>query len=334
MIKAGQTGLNPLKARKIELMYVEMSKDQQGVAEGSDKIILSGGSGMVGMAVRTRLESSGTSVLRLVRRASGEPNEVRWDPAMSPPLADSSPLEGCSAAIHLSGASIAGRRWTKRYKREVIASRVDSTRALAQMLAGLKQPPRTLIVASAVGIYGDRSNELLDESSSPGTGFLPDVCKRWEAAAQPARDAGIRVVHTRFGVVLGQGSGALGKMLPIFKLGLGGRLGAGRQWMSWVSLEDVVRAICFCLEHATIAGPVNVCSPNPVRNSDFTRTLARQLHRPALFPAPRFALRLAFGQMADEALLASAAVHPRKLLSAGFAFTHPALTEALEAALG
>jgi hypothetical protein len=315
-------------------MYVEMSKDAQGVAEESEKIVLSGASGMLGTALRAGLTSDRRHVLQLVRRIARGPDELSWDPKAASPIPDSTALDGASAVIHLSGASVAGRRWTKSYKREIIASRVDTTRALAQLLAGLKQPPKTFVVASAIGIYGNRSNELLDESSSPGTGLLPDVCKQWEAAAKLARDAGIRVIHARFGVVLGQGTGALGKMLPIFRLGLGGRLGSGRQWMSWVSLEDAVGAICFVLDTPSVAGPVNVCSPNPIRNADFTRALARHLGRPAPFPAPAFALRLLFGQMADEALLASEAVHPRKLLAAGFDFAQPTLGEALEAALG
>lgn len=314
-------------------MYVEMSKYRERVVETSEKIVLSGSSGMLGSALGSRLIEQGRAVVQLVRRPARAPDELTWDPANDPAVADPVALDGCSAAIHLSGASVAGRRWTKSYKRQIIASRVDTTRALARVLAGLNPPPQTLVVASAVGIYGTRADELLDESSAPGRGFLPDVCKQWEEAAGPARDAGIRVVHARFGVVLGQGTGALGKMLPIFRLGLGGPLGSGRQWMSWISLEDTVRAILFSLEHPALTGPVNVCSPNPVRNAEFTRVLARRLHRPALFPAPRFALRLMFGQMADEALLASEAVQPRKLLRAGFDFAHPTLPEALASAL-
>ncbi len=314
------------------LMYVEMSKDPQRVVELPDKIVISGASGMLGNALVSRLEAERVSVLRFVRRPA-RTNEMRWNPKADPPVADPPSLEGIGAAIHLSGASIAGRRWTKKYKRELIASRVDSTRAISQLLASLSRPPRTLIVASATGIYGSRGDELLDESSAPGTGFLADLCRKWEAAAQPARDAGIRVVHARLGIVLGHGAGALSKMLPIFRLGLGGRLGSGRQWVSWVSLEDVVNAIHFALANPGVSGPMNVVSAHPVKNADFTRALAREVHRPAIFPAPAFALRLFLGQMADDALLSSAAVHPRKLLSAGFEFAHPQLPEALAAAL-
>jgi uncharacterized protein (TIGR01777 family) len=228
---------------------------------------------------------------------------------------------------------VAAHRWTTAYRHEMRTSRVDSTRALAQTLAGLRRPPRTLVVASAVGIYGDRGEEVLDETSAPGTSFLADLCRQWEEAARPAAEAGIRVVHPRFGVVLGRGPGALAKMLPVFRMGLGGRLGSGRQWMSWISLEDTVAAILFALETPWLAGAVNVVSPNPVRNAEFTRALARHVHRPAVLPVPAFALRLALGQMADEALLASARVIPAKLLSAGFKFAYPTLDGALAAAL-
>jgi uncharacterized protein (TIGR01777 family) len=189
-----------------------------------------------------------------------------------------------------------------------------------------------MLVASAIGIYGNRGDELLDESSAPGSGFMAELCEQWEAAAQPARDAGIRVVHLRFGVVLGPG-GALTRVTPIFRLGLGGPLGSGRQWMSWISLSDAVAAILFALDTPTLTGPVNLTAPNPVTNAEFTRALARRLHRPAIFPVPAFALRIALGQMADEALLASARVLPARLTQAGFQFQHPTVEDALAAAL-
>lgn len=315
-------------------MIVQMSKDSDSVAEQSNKIVLSGASGMLGAALRRCLAQRGMPVLQLVRRTPAEKNELSWNPAADTVVTDPEPLEGCSAAIHLSGASVAGHRWTAGYKDQLATSRVSSTRALAGLLAGLRRPPHTFIVASAIGIYGDRGDELLDESSAPGTGFLAHLCVQWEQAARPAEEAGIRVVHTRFGVVLGRGPGALEKMLPIFRLGIGGRLGSGRQWMSWVSLDDTSGAILFALENRELIGPVNVTAPNPITNAEFTRVLAKQLHRPALVPAPAFALRLAFGQMADEALLASALVAPAKLLGTGFRFTHPTLPEALAAALG
>lgn len=212
-------------------------------------------------------------------------------------------------------------------------SRVESTRSLANSLANLCQPPQALLVASATGIYGDRGDEVLDECSGPGKGFLADLCREWEGAAQAAVKAGIRVVHLRLGVVVGPGAGALGKMLPIFRLGLGGRLGSGRQWMSWISLTDAVAAILFALETPSLRGPVNLSSPQPVTNAEFTRALGMAVHRPAFLPAPALALRLALGQMADEALLASARAVPTRLTDSGFRFMHPAINGALAAAL-
>jgi hypothetical protein len=288
---------------------------------------------MLGSALRKALAAGNASVLQLVRRQAGA-GQLAWNPSAASPFADTAPIEGALAAIHLSGASIAAHRWTPAYKHELAASRVDSTRALATALAPMRRPPQTLVVASAVGFYGNRGDELLTEASPPGLGFLPEVCELWEEAARPAAEAGIRVVHTRFGVLINPGPGALEKMLPIFRLGLGGTLGNGRQWMSWVSLTDAIAAIQFALETPDLAGPVNVTSPNPVTNEQFTKALARQLHRPAVLPAPAFALRLALGQIADEGLLASARAIPAKLTRAGFQFAHPRLEEALAAVLG
>ena len=292
---------------------------------------------MLGTAVRLALAGRGAQLLQLVRGNPVAPEQLRWNPAASPSIADTEPLEGLEAAIHLSGASVAAHRWTAAYKREIRASRVESTQALAAALAGLRQPPKTLLVASATGIYGNRGDDLLDERSSPGTGFLADLCREWEAAAGPAAEAGIRVVHLRFGVVLGPGAGALAKMLPLFRLGVGGRLGSGHQWMSWISLADAVAAVLFALGSnsaaSTLASPVNLTAPAPVTNAEFTRALGRAVHRPAILPAPAFALRLALGQMADEALLSSARVFPARLINAGFQFAHPNLEAALAAAL-
>lgn len=288
---------------------------------------------MLGAALRRALTARAMPVFQLVRRAPAADTQLQWNPSLSSPIGDPAALEGCLAAIHLSGASVAGKRWTAAYRREMADSRVNSTRALAKLLGGLRQPPRTLLVASAVGIYGNRGDELLDETSPAGSGFLADVCRQWEAAAQPAAKAGIRVVHLRFGVVLGPGHGALEHMLPLFRMGLGGRLGNGQQWMSWISLTDAVAAVLFALETPALAGPVNLTAPQPVTNAEFTRTLAGQLRRPAFLPAPAFALRLALGQMADEALLASARAIPARLTAAGFRFTHATVGEALKAAL-
>jgi len=285
---------------------------------------------MLGSALLVALAERKTELIQLVRREPGGREELRWDPRSASPIAQPEVLEGLDAAIHLSGANLAAHRWTPEYLHEVTASRVDSTRALATMLSGLRQPPQSLLIASAVGIYGNRGDEVLDESSAAGSGFLADLCRAWEAAAAPARQTRIRIVHLRFGVVLARSSGALAQMLPIFRLGLGGRLGSGKQWMSWISLADLVRSTLFLLDSPSLSGPVNLTSPQPVTNAEFTRALARRLHRPAIFPAPAFALRLAFGPMADEALLSSTRAVPRKLLDAGFLFAHPAIEGALE----
>jgi hypothetical protein len=297
------------------------------------KILVSGGSGLLGTALRQALAARGAEVLQMVRRQPVSGEEVKWDPEAPSPVADLGALEGATVAIHLSGSNVAGHRWTPAFKQEIRRSRAESTRALANMLAGLRQPPQTLLVASACGIYGDRKDEILDEQSLPGKGFLAEICQEWEAAALPAVEAGIRVVHLRFGVVLTPGGGALGKMLPLFRLGLGGRLGSGKQWMSWISLADAVAAILFAMDAASLAGPLNLTAPEPVTNAQFTRALARAVHRPAILPAPAIALRIFVGEMANEALLASERAVPAKLIAAGFQFAHPTVDEALAAVL-
>ncbi len=289
---------------------------------------------MLGAAIRSALMKEKAELVQLVRRSPAGNKELQWSPEAASAFADVGVLEGFSAAVHLSGASLAGRRGTPERKREMAASRIISTQALADALAGLRQPPKALLVASAIGIYGNRGDEVLDETSAPGKGYLAEVCREWEEVAQPAIDAGIRVVNLRFGVVLGRDGGALAHMLPIFRLGLGGRLGSGRQWMSWIALPDVVSAVLFALRTPDVNGPVNLVSPHPVTNAGFTRALGRQLHRPAIVPAPAFALRMAFGEMADAALLSSARVLPRKLLDAGYRFGQPELQPALAEILG
>ena len=288
---------------------------------------------MLGRAIHSALTGGGGQVIQLVRRESSSQKELRWDIGAVPPIAQPEMLEGATAAIHLSGSSVAGRRWTPAYKQEMVDSRVNSTRALATTLSGLRQPPKVLLVASAIGFYGSRGDEILDEDCPAGTGFGAAMCQAWEAAAKPAVDAGIRVVNLRFGVVLGPGEGAMAQMVPPFRIGLGGRLGSGRQWMSWIGLADTVAAVQFVMENPKLAGPVNVTSPNPATNAEFTRALARQLKRPALFPVPEFAVRVMFGQISREVLLASLRVVPRKLLDTGFRFMHPAIDEALREAL-
>lgn len=312
------------------------------------KCLLSGASGLLGSAIRSSLLASGAEVLQLVRKPPAMPGQMQWNPSADPPPANIEPdtgrLSGLDAAIHLSGASVAAHRWTSAYRREMWTSRIDSTSALSRLLAGLPRPPRTVLVASATGFYGDRGDDLLDEDSSPGAGFLADLCREWEEAASPAIDAGIRVTHMRFGVVLSSRGGALERMLPAFRIGMGGRLGSGRQWMSWVHLDDAVAAVRFILEKSQVAdaqpaapsltGPVNITSPHPVTNAEFTRALAARLRRPAIMPVPAFVLRLFVGSMADEALLASQRVLPKRLAQAGFRFTRATIDEALAASLG
>lgn len=296
-------------------------------------VLLSGASGFLGTALRRALAAQQRPVYQLVRRAASQPEQIAWNPAARPPLENAAALEGCGAVFHLSGASIAGRRWTAAYRQELTTSRVDTTRALAETLAGLRTRPTVLVAASAVGIYGNCSDEILDESSHPGSGFLADLCRSWEEATLSAEEAGIRVVHARFGLVFNKTGGALSKLLPLFRAGLGGHVGSGRQWMSWISRDDAVASLLFAADSAAMRGAMNVTAPEPVTNAIFTQALARQLHRPAVLPAPAFALRLAFGQMADETLLASQRAVPAALLSAGFRFAHPTLEDALVAAL-
>jgi uncharacterized protein (TIGR01777 family) len=288
---------------------------------------------MLGTALRETLAGRGATVLQLVRRPPAAPNQFQWDPPSAAKLSCPEVFENLTAAIHLSGANLADKRWSSSYKREMVESRVGSTRALAASLARLSRPPKMLLVASAVGFYGSRGDEMLDETSTQGSGFLPDLCRQWESAAEAAATAGIRVLHLRFGMVLAPGQGALARLLPIFQLGLGGEIGNGRQYMSWISLSDLVSAVLFLLEKEDANGPYNLTSPNPLTNAQFTRLLAAQLHRPAFFSVPAFAARIALGQMADEALLASTRAYPGRLTAAGFQFTHPSLVHALPALL-
>src|SRR5918994_3329560 len=252
-------------------------------------VLISGATGLIGSALAQELKAGGHSKTRLTRSPKGE-NDVRWDPDAG--TIDGS-LAGTEAVVHLAGESIAEGRWTASKKERIMESRKKGTRLLAEAIAGLPTPPRVMVSASAVGYYGDRGNELLREDSGPGSDFLAEVCKAWEAAADPAREAGIRVVHPRFGIVLSPKGGALGTTLPIFKLGGGGRIGGGRQWWSWVALDDVVGAIVHALEDDSVEGPVNVGSPNPLTNAEYTRTLGKVLNRPTFFAAPAPAIRLA-----------------------------------------
>ena len=292
-------------------------------------MLVSGASGLMGRRLTASLAADGVPVLRLVRRAAAAPEELGRRAMPGGGVEPSERLEGLAAAVHLSGANIAARRWSAAWKREMWQSRVGSTRVLAEALAQRKRPPAVLVCASAIGFYGDRGDAVLDEDAARGEGFFPELCAAWEEAARPAVEAGMRVVHLRLGIVLSRGEGALGRMLPLFRVGLGGRLGSGRQWMSWVNEADAVRAFRFAMEASGLRGAVNVVSPQPVTNREFTRELARAVGRPALFPAPAMTLRLAFGEMADAALLASARVVPRRLEQAGFRFEQATLDEAL-----
>ncbi len=257
--------------------------------------------------------------------ASGE-RQIAWDPAR--PLAPEL-VSGFDAVIHLSGESIVGR-WTEAKKKRIRESRVLATRNLSEALAKAKQHPRVLISGSAIGFYGDRGDEILREDSSSGTGFLPEVCCEWEAATQAASAAGIRVVYIRTGIVLSSRGGALQKMLLPFRLGLGGKTGSGRQWMSWIEMDDMVRAALWILNHDSLSGAVNMVAPNPVTNAEFTKTFAAVLSRPAIFSMPAFAVRLVFGEMGKETLLGSQRVEPAKLIASGYAFQQPDLRQALE----
>jgi len=295
-------------------------------------IAVSGTSGFVGGALVGSLRAQGANVKRLVRSQPRDPQaDLLWDPAA--PL-DPVALEGLDAVVHLAGESIAGVRWTAAKKARIRDSRVLGTRHLATALAQCAKRPRVLVCASAIGFYGNRGAEVLREDSAPGSGFLADVCREWEAAAQPARDAGIRVVHLRFGMVASPTGRALKQMLPPFKMGVAGRLGSGRQYMSWISLDDVVGAIEHTLVTDSLAGPVNAVAPDSITNAAFTRTLGAVLHRPTIFPVPEFVLRILLGEMGEEILLASQRVEPVRLLASGYKFKHPQLRGALEEMLG
>lgn len=295
------------------------------------RIAITGATGFLGRALARSLTADGWSVVPVVRRRTGD-GQALWDPAAG--TIEATALAGVEAVVHLAGESIAGSRWTAARKRAIRDSRVGSTRLLATALAALDPPPAVLVSASAVGIYGDRGDEILTEASPPGTGFLPDLAVAWEAAAAPAAQAGIRVVHPRFGIVLAPSGGALAEMLPFFRAGLGGPIGDGRQWMSWLTRDEAVAIIRFAIETPALRGPVLAVSPNPVTNRDFATALGAALHRPALLPVPAFALRLRFGELADAALLASHRAVPAALEAAGYRFQHPELRAALRLVLG
>jgi uncharacterized protein (TIGR01777 family) len=301
------------------------------------RVLVSGATGFIGSALVASLRAEGHTVHRVVRRSPG-PGDALWsgsDGGLDLSRLPGATLDGLDAAVHLAGESIAGGRWTARRREELLESRTATTRALAGALAACDRPPAVLVSGSAVGFYGSRADEWLDEGSPAGDGFLAELCRRWEEATSPAVDAGIRVVRLRTGIVLGPGGGALAPMLRLFRSGLGGRLGSGRQWTSWISLEDQVAVIAKAITDEALVGPVNATAPQPVTNGELTRALGRAVSRPAFLRVPATALRLVLGrELADQLLLASQRVRPLRLEAAGYPFIHPTIDEALRVAVG
>jgi hypothetical protein len=297
------------------------------------RVAVSGSGGLIGAEVVSAFSAAGIEVVRLVRRdpAPGE-KAVRWDPEKG--ISDPAGLSGLDAVVHLAGENIAAGRWNAARKAAIRESRVEGTRLLCDALAALPEPPKTLVCASAIGYYGDRGADLLTEESPAGTGFLPEVCREWEAATGVAGRKGIRIVFLRIGMVLTPKGGALSRMLPPFRMGIGGVLGSGKQYVSWVALDDLPGIVLHALAREELWGPVNAVAPRPVTNREFTETLGRMLSRPTLFPVPAFALRFAVGEMADALLLASTRVVPRRLEESGYRFRFPELTAALRHLLG
>jgi hypothetical protein len=295
------------------------------------RVLIAGASGLVGSALIPALEAEGADVTRLVRSSAGA-GEIEWHPNID--QIDGTQLEGFDAVINLAGENIAAGRWTDEVKRKIHDSRVNGTRLLSEAIARLKQRPAVFLCASATGIYGDRGDETLDEQSESGSGFLAGVCREWEQATEPALQAGVRTVTLRFGPILAREGGMLAKLLTPFKMGMGGKVGSGKQYISWVAIDDVVNAIKLALNDASLRGPLNIVSPNPVTNEVFTKTLGHVLSRPTALAMPAFAVRLAFGEMADEMLLTSQRVIPKKLNDAGYEFLQPELEGALRKHLG
>jgi len=295
------------------------------------KIIISGATGLVGAALETTLRDEGHNVARLVRGGNATAGDIPWNPGAA--KVDLAALEGADAFVNLNGASIGGGRWTPERKDLLRSSRVNTTRFLVDTFSRLTQKPRAFLSASAIGFYGSRGDEVLTEASTSGTDFLSELSREWEQEAQRAESLGIRTAILRFGIILSSRGGALPRMLTPFKMGVGGRLGNAKQWMSWIALDDVVGIIHWAIANSQVKGPVNVVAPNPVQNSELTRVLAKVLHRPAIFPAPAFALRLMLGEMADALLLGSQRVRPEKLLNSNYKFRFEHLEPALCAAL-
>lgn len=298
------------------------------------RILITGASGLIGKAIAATLREKGNELILASRSEPAAAEDIRWDAQTGFSVEDLPRLEGLDVVIHLAGESVSGLRWTEDKKKAIRDSRVDGTRTMIETFAKLKTKPRMFITASAVGFYGDRGDEELTETSAAGDNFLSDVCREWEAESRRAEDLGIRTVLLRTGIVLSKNGGALAAMLLPFKLGVGGVVGSGEQWMSWIALDDVVGIIEFAIENENLRGAVNVTSPNPVKNAEFTGTLGEVLYRPTILPLPGFAVNLVFGEMGDALLLASSKVFPKRLLDAGFQFQYadlkPALTHVLE----
>ncbi|GDX19643.1 epimerase [Actinomycetes bacterium] len=294
------------------------------------KIVISGASGLIGTQLVAKLSSSGHEVVRLVRR-SPKSGEIQWNPKLG--TLDAAALEGADAVVHLSGAGIGDKRWTNGYRKEILDSRTATTALLAKTIASLSRKPSVFLSGSAIGIYGARNDEQLTEVSTHGTGFLAEVCEQWEAAAQPAVDAGVRTVYLRTGIVLSPKGGALKKLLPLFKLGVGGKFGNGKQWQSWISIDDEIGAIEYLLT-ANVSGAVNLTAPNPVTNAEFTKVLASVLKRPAIVPVPTFAPKILLGgELADALLFTGQRVIPAALNASGYSFKHTTLESALRSLL-
>ena len=293
------------------------------------RIAVAGASGLIGSALVRSLAADGHEVVRLVRRAPRGTDEVRWDPEGR--RVDTAGLAGCDAVVNLAGAGIGDRRWTEAYKTRIRRSRVLGTSALAEAVASLDEPPRVFVNGSAIGIYGETGDRAVDEDAPPGAGFLPSLCVEWEGAAAPAREAGIRTVFVRTGLVVGRGGGAWGKLFPLFKAGLGGRMGDGRQYWSYIALHDEVAAIRHLIDHDTLSGPFNLTAPQPLTNREVTEAMGRVLHRPALCTVPGPVLRAVLGEMAGE-VLGSLRVVPKRLLESGFTFAFPGIEDAIRAA--
>ncbi|MGA6153500.1 TIGR01777 family oxidoreductase [Stenotrophomonas sp. NPDC087984] len=294
------------------------------------RIAVTGSSGLIGTALVRSLREDGHQVVRLVRRPPRAEDEVEWDPRRE--WVDTKGLMGCAAVVHLAGAGVGDRRWTDAYKKEIRDSRVLGTAALAEAIASLDTPPRVLVSGSAVGFYGDTGERAVDESAPPGHGFLPDLCQDWEEAAAAAQEAGVRTVFTRTGLVISSEGGAWGRLFPLFKLGLGGRMGSGRQYWSFIALRDHIAALRHILDTPELTGPVNLTAPAPATNREITAAMGRVLRRPTLFTVPAPALRIALGEMSGD-VLGSVRAIPRRLLDSGFTFTHPHVDDAIKAAL-